>query len=180
MKATGIVRCIDDLGRVVIPKEVRKTMKIREGDPMEIFVDQEGEVILKKYSPIKEIEDFAQDYTDSLNETTNRTACISDRYSYIAVSGAPHKDFVNRPVSQVVDKVMDSHKSIIINNTADHSLYLEAEEVSRFIHEVIAPVISEGDPVGAVILGTRDRKTEMTESDLKLAETAALFLAKQM
>ena len=180
MKATGIVRCIDDLGRVVIPKEVRKTMKIREGDPMEIFVDQEGEVILKKYSPVKEIEDFAQDYTDSLNETTKRVACISDRYSFIAVSGLPRKDFVNRPVNQVVDNVMDSQKSIIINNTADHSLYLKAEEVSRFIHEVIAPIIHDGDPLGAVILGTRDRKAEMTENDLKLAETAAFFLAKQL
>ncbi len=180
MEATGIVRCIDDLGRVVIPKEVRKTMKIREGDPMEIFVDQEGEVILKKYSPVKEIEGFAQEYTDALNEATGRVACISDRYSFLAVSGLPRKDFINRPVSQVVDKVMDTKKNIIINNSADHALYLEAEEVSRFIHEVIAPVISEGDPVGAVILGTRDRKAEMNESDLKLAETAALFMAKQI
>ncbi len=179
MEATGIVRRIDDLGRVVIPKEVRKTMKIREGDPMEIFVDQEGEVILKKYSPIKEIAEFAQEYVDSLHETTGRSACICDRYSYIAVAGVLKKDFINRPVSQVVDDVMDSKKSIIINDAADSQLYIEAETVSRFIHEVIVPIIFDNDPVGAVILGTRDRKAKMDDNDLKQAETAALFLSKQ-
>ena len=180
MKVTGIVRCVDDLGRIVIPKEVRKTMKIKEGDPMEIFVDHEGEVIFKKYSPVKEVEGVAQDYAESLNEATGRVVCITDRYSYIAVSGLPRKDFLNRPVSQVVEKAMESRESLIINNTADHALYLEAEEVSRFIHEAIVPIISEGETVGAVIVGTRDRKAEMNESDLKYAETAALFMAKQV
>ncbi len=120
MKATGIVRRIDDLGRVVIPKEIRRTMKIREGDPLEIFVDREGEVILKKYSPIGgELEEFAQEYADSLNESTDKIACICDRDTIVAVAGAP-KEFVNRPLSPVIEKVMESRRSVLINNTADH------------------------------------------------------------
>ena len=87
MKATGIVRRIDDLGRVVIPKEIRRTLRIREGDPLEIFVDREGEVILKKYSPIGELGDFAKEYADSLNEAIGHIALISDRDNIIAVSG---------------------------------------------------------------------------------------------
>ena len=94
MKATGIVRRIDDLGRVVIPKEIRRTLKIREGDPLEIFVDRDGEVILKKYSPIGELGDFAQEYADTLYEVMGHVACIADRDTIIAVSGAPKRSFL--------------------------------------------------------------------------------------
>ncbi|NLZ28994.1 MAG: stage V sporulation protein T [Firmicutes bacterium] len=180
MKATGIVRRIDDLGRVVIPKEIRRTMKIREGDPLEIFVDREGEVILKKYSPIGELEEFAQEYADALNESTDRVACICDRDTIVAVAGAPKKEFVNRPLSPVIEKIMEDRRSALINNTADHPFYREGEAVSKFYHEVIAPIVSEGDPIGAVIMGTREQNAEMGEMELKLVETAAFFLAKQM
>lgn len=182
MKATGIVRRIDDLGRVVIPKEIRRTLKIREGDPLEIFVDRDGEVILKKYSPIGELGDFAQEYADSLHEAMGHIACIADRDTIIAVAGAPKKEFVNRPLSPAVEKVMEARKSILITNTAEHPYYREAEDdgVSKFISEVIAPIIAEGDPIGAVILGTRDKDVSMGDLELKLVETAAGFLAKQM
>ena len=92
MKATGIVRRIDDLGRIVIPKEIRRTLRIREGDPLEIYTDKEGEVILKKYSPIGEMSEFASQFADSLNQTSGHISCISDRDSIIAVSGASKKD----------------------------------------------------------------------------------------
>src|SRR5690606_11016659 len=88
MKATGIVRRIDDLGRVVIPKEIRRTLRIREGDPLEIFVDRDGEVILKKYSPIGELGDFAKEYAESLHESTGHITMICDRDTIIAVAGA--------------------------------------------------------------------------------------------
>lgn len=91
MKATGIVRRIDDLGRVVIPKEIRRTLRIREGDPLEIFVDRDGEVILKKYSPIGELGDFAKEYAESLFEGTNHVTLITDRDNIIAVAGASKK-----------------------------------------------------------------------------------------
>jgi len=181
MKATGIVRRIDDLGRVVIPKEIRRTLRIREGDPLEIFVDREGEVILKKYSPIGELGDFAQEYADSLYESTGHVASIADRDTIIAVSGAPKKEFVNRPLSPAVEKVMETRKSLLINNTADHQIYQEDEgTMAKFANEALAPIVSEGDPIGAVILGSRNQEETMGEMELKLVETAAFFLARQM
>ncbi|HBM75956.1 MAG TPA: stage V sporulation protein T, partial [Clostridiaceae bacterium] len=99
MKATGIVRRIDDLGRVVIPKEIRRTLRIREGDPLEIFTDREGGVILKKYSPIGELSDFAKEYTESLQQSIGNIVCISDKDSIIAVSGAPKKEYMDKRIS---------------------------------------------------------------------------------
>lgn len=182
MKATGIVRRIDDLGRVVIPKEIRRTLRIREGDPLEIFVDRDGEVILKKYSPIGELGDFAQEYADSLYEAMGHIALIADRDTIISVAGAPKKEFMNKPLSYAVEQVMETRKSVLINNTADHKFYKDADEdnVAKFAAEVIAPIISEGDPIGAVILGTKEKDVKMAELELKLVETAAGFLAKQM
>ncbi|NLA04543.1 MAG: stage V sporulation protein T [Firmicutes bacterium] len=182
MKATGIVRRIDDLGRVVIPKEIRRTLKIREGDPLEIYVDRGGEVILKKYSPIGELGDFAQEYADSLYESMGHISCIADRDTIIAVSGAPKKEFVNRPLSSAVEKVMEDRRSVLINDTSGHQYYEEADDMigPRFANETIAPIIAEGDPIGAVIMGSRDPSVKLTDLELKLVETAASFLAKQM
>ena len=92
MKATGIVRRIDDLGRVVIPKEIRRTLRIREGDPLEIFTDREGEVILKKYSPIGELGTLAKLYAESLAQTLGCTVCITDMDQVVAVSGSGRKE----------------------------------------------------------------------------------------
>ncbi|WP_027717437.1 stage V sporulation protein T [Desulfovirgula thermocuniculi] len=184
MKATGIVRRIDDLGRVVIPKEIRRTLRIREGDPLEIFVDREGEVILKKYSPIGELGEFAKEYADSLHEALGHIACIADRDAIIAVSGAPKKEYLNKPISPAVEKVMEERKAVIINSPGDSPYCKECltaeEEECKYSAEVIAPIICEGDPIGAVILASKEPGVKMGELELKLAETAASFLAKQM
>ncbi|ACB83667.1 stage V sporulation protein T [Natranaerobius thermophilus] len=182
MKATGIVRRIDDLGRVVIPKEIRRTLRIREGDPLEIFVDREGEVILKKYSPIGELGEFAEEYVESIHETTGHIACISDRDMIISVAGTAKKEFLNRPLSPAVDRAMEERQSVKIEDSADHPYYQEAEDEqrSRFKSEVIAPIIAQGDAIGAVIIGTKEKDYTMTDQELKIAETAAGFLAKQM
>lgn len=186
VKATGIVRRIDDLGRVVIPKEIRRTLRIREGDPLEIFVDREGEVILKKYSPIGELGDFAKEYADSLYEAIGHIACIADRDTIIAVAGAPKKEFLNKPVGPAVEKVMEERRSVIINTPGEHMLckdcpvYIDEEEKCKYTAEVIAPIIAEGDPIGAVILCSKEPNIKMGEMELKLTETAAGFLAKQM
>ncbi|MDN5293007.1 MAG: AbrB family transcriptional regulator, stage sporulation protein [Eubacteriales bacterium] len=185
MKATGIVRRIDDLGRVVIPKEIRRTLRIREGDPLEIFVDREGEVILKKYSPIGELGDFAKEYADSLYEATGHIACIADRDTIIAVAGAPKKEFLNRPIGPAVERIMEERKPVIINNPGQDPnckdcVVLDDDNCCRFSAEVIAPIIAEGDPIGAVILASKEEGVKMGELELKLAETAAGFLAKQM
>ncbi len=146
MKATGIVRRIDDLGRVVIPKEIRRTLRIREGDPLEIFVDREGEVILKKYSPIGELGDFAKEYADSLHEAIGHIACIADRDNIIAVAGAAKKEFLNKPVGAAIEKVMEERKPILISKAGDHPfckgcLSEEEQETCKFSSEVIAPII---------------------------------------
>ncbi|NMB02876.1 MAG: stage V sporulation protein T [Firmicutes bacterium] len=175
MKATGIVRRIDDLGRVVIPKEIRRTLRIREGDPLEIFVDRDGEVILKKYSPIGELGEFAQEYSDSLHETTNHVAIITDRDAVVAISGAPKKQWIDRSIVTVVEEAMESRRTI----TAKKGEHPE-EDIWDFAMQVIAPIISEGDPIGAVILGTNETNRQFGELETKLCETAAGFLAKQM
>lgn len=183
MKATGIVRRIDDLGRVVIPKEIRRTLRIREGDPLEIFVDREGEVILKKYSPIGELGDFAKEYADSLYEAIGHIACIADRDTIIAVAGAPKKEFINRPIGPAVEKVMEDRRAVLINDPAanENSAVIDGDEDgARFSAEVIAPIIAEGDPIGAVILLSKEEGAQMGDLEMKLAETAAGFLAKQM
>ena len=106
MKATGIVRRIDELGRVVIPKEIRRTLRIREGDPLEIFTDREGEVILKKYSPIGELGDFAKEYAESLHLALGHTALICDKDNVIAVAGASRRELLDRPLHDDVEQIM--------------------------------------------------------------------------
>jgi AbrB family transcriptional regulator (stage V sporulation protein T) len=182
VKATGIVRRIDDLGRVVIPKEIRRTLRIREGDPLEIFVDRDGEVILKKYSPIGELGDFAKEYADSLYEAVGHIALIADRDTIIAVAGAPKKEFLNKAIGALVEKSMDDRKTLFFSK-GDHrprGNIIGDEDEDKFVTEVIAPIIAEGDPIGAIIICSREPDARMSEMEVKLAETAAGFLAKQM
>ncbi|MCC2684325.1 MAG: stage sporulation protein [Paenibacillaceae bacterium] len=178
MKATGIVRRIDDLGRVVIPKEIRRTLRIREGDPLEIFVDRDGEVILKKYSPIGELGDFAKEYAESLFESTGHIVLISDRDAVIAVSGGSKKDYLEKQVGAMVEDSMDNRKSHMETTTGEYEICKDAQET--YGSYVVAPIIAGGDPIGAVILASKDDSVRMGQMELKMAETAAAFLAKQM
>lgn len=178
MKATGIVRRIDDLGRVVIPKEIRRTLRIREGDPLEIFVDRDGEVILKKYSPIGELGDFAKEYAESLYESTGHVTLISDRDSIIAVAGASKKEYLEKPISQQLEGSMEGRKIMVQSDGGTYEIIKDhSENISSF---VIAPIISSGDPIGTVVLMNKDETVKMSELESKMAETAAGFLAKQM
>jgi AbrB family transcriptional regulator (stage V sporulation protein T) len=170
---------------VVIPKEIRRTLRIREGDPLEIFVDREGEVILKKYSPIGELGDFAKEYADSLHEAIGHIALIADRDNIIAVAGAPKKEFLNKAIGPGVEKTLEERKVAVINDLKEHPHCKqcpvnEAEGGCKVTAEVIAPIISQGDPIGAVIIMSKDAGVKMGELEVKLAETAAGFLAKQM
>ncbi|OPA73188.1 stage V sporulation protein T [Paenibacillus selenitireducens] len=178
MKATGIVRRIDDLGRVVIPKEIRRTLRIREGDPLEIFVDRDGEVILKKYSPIGELGDFAKEYAESLFESTNHTTMITDRDNIIAVAGGSKKEYLEKPIGSLVEDCMESRKTVIETNSGTYEIGRDHQEsVSSFC---IAPIVSGGDPIGTVILLSKDENTKMGLLEQKMSETAAAFLGKQM
>lgn len=177
MKATGIVRRIDDLGRVVIPKEIRRTLRIREGDPLEIFVDREGEVILKKYSPIGELSDFAQEYAESLHQSTGHIAIITDRDSVVAVAGAPKREWERQEVNADIERAMNTRRSFILSSNQGSESEGEGWNLASW---VVAPIIAEGDPIGSVVLGTQDENVELGPLELKLVETAAGFLAKQM
>ncbi|MFC4410254.1 stage V sporulation protein T [Chungangia koreensis] len=176
MKATGIVRRIDDLGRVVIPKEIRRTLRIREGDPLEIFTDREGEVILKKYSPISELSDFAKEYAETLYETLGTPTLISDRDEMIAVAGVSKKDYLNRRISAEAEEILNNRTIVIEKH--EKSLEWVPGQVEQIKSYCIAPIVANGDPIGAVYLFSKLHF--LGDAEQKAAETAAHFLAKQM
>ena len=182
MKATGVVRRIDDLGRVVIPKEIRRTLRIKEGDPLEIFTDREGQVILKKYSPIGELSEFASEYAETLNKTTGHIACITDKDTIIAVSGVSKKDWWEKGISTELERILEDKEKYISKENNDVAVPITENETNDKIYnaQVIYPIISDGDAVGSVILMSKDDKTKMTEVEQKVAQSAANFLGKQM
>lgn len=180
MKATGIVRRIDDLGRVVVPKEIRRTLRIREGDPLEIFTDREGEIILKKYSPIGELSVFAKQYADALAQTSGRLVCITDRDQVIAASGGSKKDFLGKEISNQLDSVITEREFITASKDDKKYVKITNDTGEDFAQQTISPIICEGDAIGAVIILDRDGQGEMGEVEQKLASSAAGFLGRQM
>lgn len=179
MKATGIVRRIDDLGRVVIPKEIRKTLRIRESDPLEIFTDREGEIILKKYSPIGELGSFAKEYAESLAQTTGHSICITDKDQIIATAGGLKRDYVGKPISGPLENLIGERENVL-NNMSDREYVeiLEPNEEKR--PQVISPILCEGDAIGAVVLMGKNDKVQMGETEQVVARCAANFMGKQM
>ena len=183
MKATGIVRRIDDLGRVVIPKEIRRTMRIREGDPLEIYTDREGEVIFKKYSPIGELTTFAAQYADTLYKTCSMAVLICDRDAVIAVAGVSKKEYLDKSLSKALEDIMQGRSLYRYSGKEnDGKIYPTDDEGSAFI-SCAMPIISEGDVIGcAVSLCEEGKRRESAELEVetKLITAAASFLGKQM
>lgn len=181
MKATGIVRRIDDLGRVVIPKEIRRTLRIREGDPLEIFTDREGGVILKKYSPIGELSEFSKGYAESLQQTIGNIIIICDRDMLISVSGVQKKEYMDKKISIELEKAIEDRRTILMSKDRELiPLYDDEDFEGKYATQVISPIIAEGDAIGAVIIVSKDKDEEFGEVEIKLAETASSFLGKQM
>lgn len=179
MKATGITRRIDDLGRVVIPKEIRRTLRIREGDPLEIYTDQEGGIILKKYSTMEDLSDFAGKYADALAQTTGCIVAIADRERIIAASGAGKRELLHQAVSRDLEQLIDNRESVLASGMEQKYKQVAGEQ-HPFFYEAIHPIICEGDAVGAVILLSNNPKDTFGETEKKLAATAANFLGRQM
>lgn len=180
MKATGIVRRIDDLGRVVIPKEIRRTLRIREGDPLEIFTDRDGKIILKKYSPIGELGLFARQYAESLAQTSGHTICISDKDQVIAVSGGSRKEFMEKQISQDLEQLINDRVTVVATKEEREYIdVIDGQMDNNFESELITPIISEGDAIGSVIILSKVNQ-KMGEVEKKLALSAAGFLGKQM
>ncbi len=183
MKATGIVRRIDDLGRVVIPKEIRRTMRIREGDPLEIYTDREGEVIFKKYSPIGELSTFAAKYAETLYKTCNLSVIISDRDAVIASAGVSKKEYSDKTLSDEAEKIIEG-RGFYSWREGGNKLPVIADSSNHFIRCAM-PIISEGDVIGCVA-SVSDSDTESAKRDsafgadaeAKLIQTAAGFLGR--
>ena len=180
MKATGMVRRIDDLGRVVIPKEIRRTLRIREGTPLEIFTDREGEIILKKYSPIGELGAFAGQYAESLAQTTGLTVCVCDRDQVIAVSGGSRKELLGKNISRQLETVIEDRENILVDNKEYKYIQITDNDREDFTGEAVSPILCEGDAIGAVVILSREPKQLLGETEQKLAISAAGFLGKQM
>lgn len=177
MKATGIVRRIDDLGRVVIPKEIRRTLKIREGMPMEIFTDASGEVILKKYSPVGEMSQLAAAYAETLVSLTGHPAVICDAEQVIAVAGPAKKDLLKKGLAPQLEELIQAKRSFLSSNETviPVALGTSAEAVAVF------PVVSLGDAMGAVALLRSEKSTARVSSEaLESAKAAAMFLSRQL
>ena len=182
MRATGIVRRIDELGRVVIPKEIRRTLRIREGDPLEIFTDHDGEVVLKKYSPIGEISAIAKDYTDSLYRTLGHIALICDRDAMVSSSGAAKREYVEKALSTEVDHILQNRQLTVLN-LADGERMIPLTNDDRpesYTAEIIAPILADGEIIGGLILVSREAGAAMSDVDRKVAETTANIVGKQM
>ena len=178
MKATGIVRRIDDLGRIVIPKEIRRVLRIREGDPLEIFTEKDGEVIFKKYSPMGELGTFAAQICESLYKTTGAAALICDRDAVIAVSGGPRRELMEKRITPGLEQLMENR-----------SLYREEAELSvqvvegqeQLLVSIAAPILSSGDVMGCVVfVSPKENPQRFGDTELKLAQMVSGFLGKQM
>jgi len=168
------------LGRVVIPKEIRRTLRIREGDPLEIFTDREGEIILKKYSPIGEMGLFAKQYAESLAQTTGLMVCVADRDAVIAAAGGAKKDYMGKAISSQLEDVIQERENIQAAAGEKKYIKIIEEEMEDCFAQTICPIICEGDAIGAVILFSKDSKAKMGEVEQKLALSAAGFLGRQM
>jgi len=161
MKATGIVRRIDDLGRVVVPKEIRKVLRIREGDPLEIYTGTAGEVILKKYSPINELGQIAETFVESASSILGLPVLVSDTDRFVAVSGLKQKEYMNKEIDEDLDNIIQN-KSKYTNGS-----------------KVVIPILSNGDPIGSVTIFPPEGR-ELSELEIKTAELGAGFLSRQM
>ena len=178
MKATGIVRRIDDLGRVVIPKEIRRTMRIREGDPLEIYTSKDGEVIFKKYSLMGGVDEFAAQLCDTLSKSTGATVAVTDRDSIIAAAGSARRDLIGKRISPQLEQIMEDRG--LYRSTAGERSVFVTESLDRYCASVAAPIISEGDALGLVLFIGSEGDDPADTVNCKLAQTIAGFLGRHM
>ena len=178
MKATGIVRRVDDLGRIVIPKEIRRTLRIREGDPLEIYTEKDGGVIFRKYSPMGDLQEFAAQMCESIGSATGHIAAVADRDSIIALHGAPKRELIDKKNSPELEKLMEQRKNYLYKSGETPINAVDGEGKYRL--GAAAPILSQGDLMGCVLLLLGEGDTPLQEADQGLARTVAGFLGKQM
>jgi AbrB family transcriptional regulator (stage V sporulation protein T) len=169
----------DDLGRVVVPKEIRRTLRLREGTPLEIFTDREGEIIFKKYSPMAEMGTFAKQYADALAQTTGMVVYITDRDQILAVAGT-RKEGLQKPISRQLEQRILNRESGEAGREDRKFVLPYEEDKETYAAETVHIILCEGDAIGAVILCSRDAKMKIGDAEKKLAATAANFLGRQL
>ena len=179
MKATGIIRKIDDLGRVVIPKEIRKTLRIREGDPMEIYVEKNGEIILKRFAPLGDIVDEVICLADVLAKNTGFSVYITDTQTVIAVSSKNKKNNLDRQITEELLNILEE-RSLFINKGENEIKITEKDSANSYLSQVISPIISDGDIIGSIIFFSEGTRKNATETELKMLQVATEFLSNQM
>ena len=180
MKATGIVRRIDDLGRIVIPKEIRRTMRIREGDPMEIFTSREGEILLKKYSPVGELSEFAGALAESMAQTLGALVCVTDRDYVIAAAGNGKKEFEGKTLDERLQGAIEQRIYRVAEKGQKEYIEMTKEGESEYQQQAVATILSHGDCIGAVIILCKEKGGNSEEALLQVAKTAAGFIGKHM
>ena len=177
MKATGIVRRIDDLGRVVIPKEIRRTMRIREGDPLEIYTDKDGEVIFKKYSPVGELTQFSMQYAEALNRVSGYPAAVTDTDTVVAVSGVPKKELMEKIISKDLEDILEDRMTFAYMVEDNNPLYF-LENSEKYFCNIVCPIIAEGDAIGSIVLFSVEEPIQLGEIEEKVTQTSASVLGK--
>ena len=175
MKATGVVRRIDELGRIVIPKEIRKTLRIKEGENLEIFIDDKQNVVLKKYSLLNKIEDFAQNFTDSVNYFLKHNIIITDNDSVIAVSGKYKKKYVNKSISSYLENLLFRREKSLEKYNKKIAI-INDEEIE--VTYATSTIISNGDVAGLVVIF--DDEAVIDEIDFQICQIISNFLGKYL
>ena len=180
MKATGVVRRIDDLGRIVIPKEIRKILRIKEGSPLEIFTEKEGDIILRKYSPIGEMSNFSSEYAESLANITDLIAIVTDKDMVIACSGTQKKDILEQKISSELEKIIDKRENLLTDESTAILITEKGNKEKECKSQVIVPIISDSEVTGSVVLIAKEPKTKLGKNEEQIAKVAANFLGNQM
>ena len=178
MKATGIVRRIDDLGRIVIPKEIRRTMRIREGDPLEIYTSREGEVIFKKYSLLGGLEDFTAQLCETMSRSTGGSCAVTDRDTVIAIAGGGKRELLGKRITASLEELMESRRHYQHSSGAQGIPV--SDSAAQFVILAAAPILAEGDLLGSVLFFGTDASQIPGEAEVKLVQTIAAFLGRHM
>jgi AbrB family transcriptional regulator (stage V sporulation protein T) len=169
MKATGIVRRIDELGRIVLPKEVRKTLRIKEGDPLEIYTDKDGAIILKKYSPMLELKDVSGYVAQAISKATGHTVFITDRHNIINAAGKVSASYIGTHIGSELEQIIEDNETLPMVKT-----YLGEQKFSDLL---VTTIIVDGSPVGSIIIAAN---VKLDSVDHKLAQTFAYMITKQL
>lgn len=175
MKATGVIRRIDDLGRIVIPKEIRKNLRLRVGESLEIFIDKDDNIVLKKFSVVSKISDFAQQLVDSMNIFTKYNIIIMDMNEFIACSGSLKKQVLNKSISDDLRLLIEKREKILQNHIKDLNI-LDNKTIKCSYAD--STIIVDGEAIGLIMILSEDDK--LTEFEMRLVEIVSSFLTKYL